>query len=103
MSHATERVCNVNVDIKCFYSVNKDCPGCGFGENRQFECTFSCGYVYSNGYPLPYPKNTRDRWQINVPESHYIQLTFLEFDLNESGCDMDYLDVYDGDDHSRLV
>ncbi|KAG1705819.1 G-protein coupled receptor GRL101 [Nymphon striatum] len=74
-----------------------ECSGCGSGDDDLYMCTTSCGYLYNYGYPISYQSNSRDRWYIKVPASHYIKLTFIEFDVGDIDCDLGYLEVYDGE------
>lgn len=66
------------------------CPGCG----ETF--TSPSGIITSPGHPTNYPHGTNCTWYISVDPGNLIRLTFDTFNLEyHSGCNYDYLEVYD--------
>ena len=60
--------------------------------------TGNAGYIYSYGYPKPYPKNAVCSWKIEVSHG-YIKFKFLEFNFDtgtETGCMDGKVEVFDG-------
>ncbi|XP_070690977.1 ovochymase [Pempheris klunzingeri] len=54
------------------------------------------GQVQSPQYPLPYPPNMQEQWDLTVPEGYQIRLTFTHLDIEASaGCHYDALTVLD--------
>ncbi|XP_075748630.1 uncharacterized protein LOC119172579 isoform X1 [Rhipicephalus microplus] len=90
-----------------FYATYKftDCPGCSMGDyhcSRLHVCDAHCGHIFSIDYPKPYADNHRCAWLIVAPPSHYINVTFEDFDLpSAEHCASDYLDFYDGRDEEQ--
>ncbi|XP_065296530.1 uncharacterized protein [Dermacentor albipictus] len=90
-----------------FYATYKftDCPGCGMGDYHcaaVHVCDAHCGHVFSIDYPKPYVNNHRCAWLIVAPPSHYINVTFEDFDLpSAEHCASDYLEFYDGRDQEQ--
>ena len=73
------------------------CPGCGIGStSSHINCTHHCGYIASPKYPSVYPANTKVTWVIKVTQDNYIQLEFVEFNVESSleSCDQDFVEVY---------
>ena len=63
--------------------------------------TGAAGYIYSYGYPKPYPKNSVCIWKIEVSHTKYIKLKFLEFNFDtgtgiQAGCMNGKVEVFDG-------
>nr|CAB3225860.1 Tolloid protein [Phallusia mammillata] len=58
------------------------------------------GVITSPNYPLLYPRRSNCQWIVTVAPDHTIQLSILEFELEEGlpekGCVQDYLTVYNG-------
>ncbi|XP_023216775.1 uncharacterized protein LOC111619306 isoform X2 [Centruroides sculpturatus] len=83
-----------------------DCPGCGSGDfhcPRLHNCSFessSCGKIVSYGYPLSYQPNHRCRWLIVAEPTHYINVTFSDFDIvgGNNQCVFDHIIFYDGEE-----
>nr|XP_042905394.1 uncharacterized protein LOC107445139 [Parasteatoda tepidariorum] len=90
-----------------FYAHYKsvDCPGCGIGSVQCSDghvCESPCGKILSYGYPLNYPNNHRCGWLIRTNSSHFISLTFQDFDIKGGeNCQFDYLAVYNGDSNEK--
>ncbi|GFS31698.1 tolloid-like protein 1 [Nephila pilipes] len=90
-----------------FYARYKsvDCPGCGVGDFQCSEvhmCESPCGKIVSIGHPLNYQNNHRCGWLIRAQPSHFINLTFQDFDIvGGENCQYDYLAVYDGDTNHK--
>lgn len=59
--------------------------------------TGDAGYIYSYGYPKPYPRNTQCSWNIEVPHG-FIELKFLVFNFGEASdsCANGKVDIFDG-------
>ncbi|KAH6931055.1 hypothetical protein HPB50_021994 [Hyalomma asiaticum] len=65
-------------------------------------CDAHCGHIFSIDYPKPYADNHRCAWLIVAPPSHYINVTFEDFDLpSAEHCASDYLEFYDGRDQEQ--
>ena len=72
-------------------------PGCG----GLF--TTPSGNIFSPNYPETYPHNTNCEWNITVAEYQTVQITFKEFDLEDSAnCTYDYIMVSLSASASRL-
>ncbi|CAN7979977.1 unnamed protein product, partial [Ixodes pacificus] len=90
-----------------FYATYKftDCPGCGMGDYHcasPHVCDSNCGHIFSIDYPKPYMNNHRCTWLIMAPPSHYINITFHDFDLpSAEHCSTDFLEFYDGKDQEQ--
>lgn len=90
-----------------FYATYKftDCPGCGMGDyhcSALHVCDARCGHIFSIDYPKPYVNNHRCAWLIVAPPSHYINVTFEDFDLpSAEHCASDFLEFYDGRDQEQ--
>ena len=59
------------------------------------------GSFTSPGFPLSYPNDVTCSWIIEVPENHFVQLTFETFEVNTctiapSLCLCDHVEVRDG-------
>ncbi|KAM9316697.1 scavenger receptor cysteine-rich domain-containing protein DMBT1-like [Gastrophryne carolinensis] len=55
------------------------------------------GDISSPFYPNYYPANADCTWEIHVPEGYYVNLTFLDFNLEAvSQCVYDSVTIYDG-------
>lgn len=88
------------------------CPTCGSGElncDNVNQCTASCGQVKSVNYPYNYGNNHRCRWSIRAPESYYVNLSIIDFDIPSANnasklgtCIFDYLTLIDGYTGKRL-
>jgi hypothetical protein len=59
--------------------------------------TNDAGYIYSYGYPKPYPRAAECVWKIEVQHG-YIKLKFLEFNFAtaRTGCTNGQVEIYDG-------
>ncbi|RVE59186.1 hypothetical protein OJAV_G00201620 [Oryzias javanicus] len=57
------------------------------------------GQIASPLYPRTYPNNAHYRWTINVDGDSYIQIRFLDMDIEDlSNCFYDHLKIFDGPD-----
>ncbi|XP_067039514.1 cubilin-like isoform X2 [Acropora muricata] len=57
----------------------------------------SAGEFASYDYPLIYPNDASCSWQLRVPPTHIVQLTFTSFELQPSpSCGTDYVEVRQG-------
>ena len=58
--------------------------------------TGTAGYIYSYGYPKPFPKHSQCVWKIEVPHG-YVQLKFVQFNFHSgTWCKKGKVEVYDG-------
>lgn len=91
---------------------SKECPECGSGDSNcdnVRQCTSTCGYIKSVNYPYNYGNNHRCRWSIKAPDTYYVNLSIIDFDIpssenatKPSACIFDYLEVIDGYTAKRL-
>ncbi|CAG5895667.1 unnamed protein product [Menidia menidia] len=63
------------------------------------------GEIASPLYPRTYPNNAHYRWTINVAGDSYVQISFLDMDIEDTQyCNYDYLKIFDGPDvHSYPI
>ncbi|KAJ0177495.1 hypothetical protein K1T71_007504 [Dendrolimus kikuchii] len=64
------------------------------------------GIIKSPGYPFRYPENKQCEYVISTIPGKAIQLTFQDFDLEESSyynCTYDYIEIYDGQDRNSSL
>ncbi|XP_076766726.1 cubilin [Xylocopa sonorina] len=62
------------------------------------------GTIASPGYPNSYPLNSECVWILNTSPGSKIQLTFAEFELQQSeNCDLDYLEVREDNGAGNLL
>lgn len=55
------------------------------------------GFIYSANYPKNYPHGQNCEWFIEVDKNHAINLTFTDFDIEDTtNCTDDYVKVFDG-------
>lgn len=88
------------------------CPTCGLGDSncdKVHQCTSECGQIKSSNYPFNYNNNHRCRWSIRAPDSFYVNLSIIDFDIPSSSnatelgtCIFDYLTLLDGYTGKRL-
>lgn len=72
--------------VDCFYCVQF--LGCGGN------VTTPSGTILSKNYPNNYPHNTDCEWLITVDETHAVDFTFIDFDVEgASDCRYDYVAV----------
>ncbi|KAL5009945.1 hypothetical protein ScPMuIL_012250 [Solemya velum] len=66
---------------------------------------FDTGILQSPNYPQNYPHKTLCEWYIKVLPGYRISLVFLDFELEDSDCRYDYVNIYDGflEDSPRLA
>ncbi|KAF6722152.1 Cubilin [Oryzias melastigma] len=63
------------------------------------DVTGESGQIASPLYPRTYPNNAHYRWTINVEGDSYIQIRFLDMDIEDlSNCFYDHLKIFDGPD-----
>ena len=82
-----------------------DCAGCGVGsDERHHICTHHCGYLASTNYPFPYADDIALTWTIEVDFGNYIQLDFIQIEVESSNpeCLSDYVLVQDVDSNGNL-
>nr|XP_038037174.1 deleted in malignant brain tumors 1 protein [Anas platyrhynchos] len=60
----------------------------------------SSGMLQSPNYPGNYPNNADCVWEIQVENNFRVALTFRDVALQNSRCQYDYIEVYDGPPHS---
>ncbi|NWZ21478.1 DMBT1 protein, partial [Asarcornis scutulata] len=60
----------------------------------------SSGMLQSPNYPGNYPNNADCVWEIQVENNFRVMLTFRDVALQNSRCQYDYIEVYDGPPHS---
>ena len=71
-------------------------------ESRRVEMKDFNGEFASYNYPLPYSNDAECLWKIERPFGHVIQLTFHDFDLQQSeDCKADYVKIEQGSDWTR--
>ena len=59
--------------------------------------TSTAGEFASYDYPLNYPNDASCSWELRVPPTHVVQLTFASFELQPSpSCGEDYVEVRQG-------
>ncbi|KAG7199007.1 hypothetical protein KM043_013159 [Ampulex compressa] len=59
--------------------------------------TTSSGIIYSTNYPQNYPHRQNCEWLIEVDKNHVVNMTFLDFDIeNSRNCTDDYVKIFDG-------
>ncbi|XP_034938584.1 cubilin [Chelonus insularis] len=55
------------------------------------------GSIHSANYPMNYPHNQNCEWLIRVDRHHAINLTFTDFDIEDTAnCTDDYVEIFDG-------
>lgn len=64
-------------------------PGCNVGNygtpKSEIACNLDNAAIASTNYPLPYLVNARPRWRITSRHGTFIQLRFLDFDIDSPG------------------
>ncbi|XP_029168402.1 cubilin-like [Nylanderia fulva] len=59
--------------------------------------TTDSGIIHSANYPQNYPSGQNCEWLIEVDRNHLVNLTFLDFDMeNSRNCTDDYVKIFDG-------
>ncbi|XP_076296135.1 cubilin [Lasioglossum baleicum] len=59
--------------------------------------TADAGTIYSTNYPKNYPHKQNCEWSLQVAQNFRINLTFTDFDLeNSENCTDDHVKIYDG-------
>ncbi|XP_012276352.1 cubilin [Orussus abietinus] len=59
--------------------------------------TTPSGYIHSANYPKNYPHNQNCEWLLRVDVNHVVNLTFIDFDLEDTAnCTDDYVKIFDG-------
>ncbi|XP_071569184.1 cubilin isoform X2 [Temnothorax nylanderi] len=55
------------------------------------------GIIHSANYPQNYPHLQNCEWLLEVDSNHLVNLTFLDFDVENSGnCSDDFVEIFDG-------
>ncbi|XP_011637168.1 cubilin-like [Pogonomyrmex barbatus] len=91
---------------KMFIKFHSDSSYAGPGFNASYrsvpiECggkfTATSGIIHSANYPQNYPHSQNCEWLIEVDNNHLVNLTFLDFDIeNSRNCSDDYVKIFDG-------
>ncbi|XP_078037937.1 cubilin [Augochlora pura] len=59
--------------------------------------TADTGIIHSTNYPKNYPEHQNCQWLLQVQPNYLVNLTFLDFDLeNSKNCSDDYVKIYNG-------
>ncbi|KAI4473303.1 hypothetical protein M0802_016189, partial [Mischocyttarus mexicanus] len=59
--------------------------------------TVNSGIIHTQNYPLNYPHNQNCEWLLEVDKNHLVNLTFEDFDIeNSRNCTDDYVKIFDG-------
>ncbi|XP_066598353.1 cubilin-like [Prorops nasuta] len=62
------------------------------------------GVIHSTNYPQNYPHNQNCEWLLEVDTKHVVNLTFTDFDIEDStNCTDDYVKIYDGPTRDDLL
>ncbi|KAH0568173.1 hypothetical protein KQX54_019308 [Cotesia glomerata] len=86
------------------FKSDKSYQGKGFSANYK-SVPLTCGGVFSAdqgiilsaNYPMNYPHNQNCEWLIFVDRHHVVNLTFIDFDIEDTtNCTDDYVKVFDG-------
>uniref|UniRef100_A0A8C5WTK1 Adhesion G protein-coupled receptor G6 n=1 Tax=Laticauda laticaudata TaxID=8630 RepID=A0A8C5WTK1_LATLA len=76
----------------CFCSKAQDCSEC------RMVLSNPTGIFTSPCFPNNYPNNQACKWTIRAPSGYIIQITFVDFDIEEaSGCTYDHINLDTGD------
>lgn len=88
---------------KLFIKFESDFSFAGRGFKAEYKSVeLSCGgsfranegVIHSKNYPLNYPNNANCEWLIQVDKSHVINITFTDFDIEDTtNCTDDYVKV----------
>ena len=71
---------------------------------RRSHLTGNAGEFASFDYPLLYPNDAACSWEIDVPPTHLVQLTFKLFDLQPSpDCTADYVEIIKRGSYRQVV
>ncbi|RLU24405.1 hypothetical protein DMN91_002494 [Ooceraea biroi] len=91
---------------KMFVKFHSDVSYAGRGFNASYrsvpiQCggrfTANSGVIHSANYPQNYPHIQDCEWLLEVDSNHLVNLTFLDFDIeNSRNCTDDYVKVFDG-------
>lgn len=89
---------------KMFIKFHSDTSYAGRGFNASYksvpiECggkfTTDSGIIHSPNYPQNYPNGQNCEWLLEVDSNHVVNLTFLDFDMeNSRNCTDDFVKVY---------
>lgn len=89
-----------------------ECPICGLSDancDNVHQCRTRCGQIRSINYPMNYGNNHRCRWSIRAPNSFYVNLSVIDFDIPSANnatklgtCIFDYLTFIDGYTGKRI-
>ncbi|XP_044011009.1 cubilin [Aphidius gifuensis] len=62
------------------------------------------GLIYSQNYPKNYPHNENCEWLIEVDKNHIVNLTFIDFDIEDTtNCTDDYVRIFDGETRDNNI
>ncbi|EFN66210.1 Cubilin [Camponotus floridanus] len=91
---------------KMFIKFQSDTSYAGRGFNASYksvpiECggkfTTDSGIIHSPNYPQNYPHGQNCEWLLEVDSNHVVNLTFLDFDMeNSRNCTDDFVKIFDG-------
>ena len=103
LCHSDKPVVYTSSGNKIFVTFTSDSLGTGQGFTAKYESVdLRCGgefraqsgTIHSPNYPLNYPHNQNCEWHITVDQDHVVNLTFTNFDIeNTKNCTDDYVKV----------
>lgn len=103
LCHTEKPVVYTSPGNKMFVKFHSDVSYAGRGFNASYksvpiECggkfTMDSGIIYSTNYPMNYPHRQNCEWLLEVDNNHVVNLTFLDFDIeNSRNCTDDYVKV----------
>ncbi|VDI03838.1 relaxin family peptide receptor 2 [Mytilus galloprovincialis] len=76
---------------------NIDYPGCGVNASRFATCTEKTAYIASHLYPSLYTASDTNMWKIRGRYGQYIELQFIELDVNIFKLVDAFVEVFDFD------
>ena len=74
-----------------------DYPGCGVNASRFATCTEKTAYIASHLYPSLYTASDTNMWKIRGRYGQYIELQFIELDVNILQLVDAFVEVFDFD------
>ncbi|XP_014475365.1 PREDICTED: cubilin [Dinoponera quadriceps] len=106
LCHSEKPVISTSPGNKMFVRFHSDFLYIGRGFNASYKAvpitcggkfTTPSGIIHSANYPQNYPHGQNCEWLIEVDNNHVINITFLDFDIeNSRNCTDDYLKIFDG-------
>ncbi|KAH0948163.1 hypothetical protein HN011_006977 [Eciton burchellii] len=106
LCHSDKPMVYTSPGNKMFVKFHSDFSQAGRGFNASYrsvpiQCggrfTANSGIVHSTNYPQNYPHAQDCEWLLEVDSNHLVNLTFLDFDIeNSRNCTDDYVKVFDG-------